>query len=359
MRRDTIQKEATIRDVAKLSGVSVGTVSNVINGISTVKDEIRIRVIKAINELKFRPNQAARSLASGRTRTLAFILPDICNPFYPEMVRGAMESASQAAYDLFLANIDNDPLKEIEYIESFVDRGVDGLIIATSDLSSLQAGRIKDLDIHVVIVDRELQGLDRDLVIVDNTNCAYMATSHLLDLGHRRIGVILGPEQTMTARKRLDGAKAALSERGLFDEELVRFGSYSFESGFETMREMLEGAEPPGGVFCANDLLAIGAIKAVQEYGLKVPEDISIIGIDDIMLSRLISPSLTTVRQPTFDLGATAARMVVERIKGVEKGIHRKVILPGRLIVRNSTCRPAASPGLSVQAGGSGRGDMG
>jgi LacI family transcriptional regulator len=323
--------------VAKLAEVSVGTVSNVLNGISSVKKGVRQRVLSAIEELDYHPNRAARSLAGGRSHTFAFILPDICNPFFPEMVRGAMESANQASFDVFLANIDNDPQKEINYIDSFVKRGVDGLIIATSDLSSKQSKHISALSIPVVIVDRELPGLSRDLVMVDNYDCAYQAADHLLDLGHRHIGVILGPEQTMTTRTRLKGARDALQEAGLFDPGLVRYGSYSIDSGHEAMRAIMRKGGQLSAVFCANDLLAIGAIKAVQESGLKVPVDVSVIGIDDIMLSSLVNPALTTIRQPTFDLGAMAAKLLIQRIQDNDAGVHRKVILPGELIIRNST----------------------
>lgn len=328
---------ATIRDIAQRSGVSVGTVSNVINNVPTVKETIRRKVQQAIDELNYSPNPAARSLASGTSQTLAFILPDICNPFFPEMVRGAMETANSHHYEIFLANVDNDPRKEIRFIENFIRRGVDGLIIATSDCSSKQVDRIRETVAHVVIVDREIDGLDRDLVVVDNARCAYMAVNHLIDQGCRNIGLILGPMETMTAQKRFEGARAALSKQGLFKEALVKSGAYAFESGFRIMQELLQGPQPVDAVMCANDLLAIGSMKAAQEEGVQVPDDISIVGIDDIMISRLVSPALTTVRQPTFDLGAIAARMVIERIQGSTKGGPRKIILSGELIVRGST----------------------
>ncbi len=315
-----------------------------INGISSVKKGVRQKVLSAIEELNYQPNRAARSLAGGRTNTLAFILPDICNPFFPEMVRGAMELANQASIDIFLANIDNDPQKEIKYIDSFVKRGVDGLIIATSDVSSKQGKHIGALNIPVVIVDRELQGLNRDLVIVDNYDCAFQAATHLIELGHQRVGIILGPEQTMTTRKRLQGVRDVLQERELFDASLVHHGSFSIDSGYGTMQAILNKGDPPSAVFCANDLLAIGAIKALQESGLNVPQDISVIGIDDIMLSSLVNPALTTIRQPTLDLGAMAAKLLIERIQGNYTGVHRKVILPGELIIRNSTRPYPAAP---------------
>ena len=343
----------TIRDIAQRSGVSIGTVSNVLNNVPTVKEETRRKVQQAIAELKYSPNRAARSLASGTTQTLAFILPDICNPFFPEMVRGAMETANQHQYEIFLANIDNNPRKEIRFIENFIDRGVDGLIIATSDCSSKQVDRIRGTEAHVVIVDRDIEGLERDSVLLDNHRCGYMAAGHLVALGRRNIGLILGPMETMTARKRLEGAKAVLGEHGLFREALVRSGVYSYESGYQIMRELLAGPAPLDAVMCANDLLAIGSLKAAQETGLSVPDDLAIVGIDDILISRLVNPPLTTVRQPTFELGAIAAQMVIERIQGTVRGAARKVILAGELIVRGSTAGPGRTPwsGVGVRPG--------
>jgi LacI family transcriptional regulator len=335
----------TIHDIAKRSGVSVGTVSNVINNRLSVKDQTRRRVRRAISALNYNPNRVAKSLASGRTQTLAFIVPDICNPFFPEMVRGAIDTANLHGYELFLANIDNDPRKEIQYIENFIARGVDGLIIVTSDCSSEQVDQITRLNTQVVIVDREIKDLHRDLVIVDNHACGYQAAQHLLAGGSEPIGMIMGPLQTSTAQQRLKGARAALAARKRFDPDLVVSGTYTFESGFKLMQALLQDPKRVGGVLCANDMIAIGAIKAIQNAGRKVPQDVSVIGIDDIMLSRLVDPPLTTVRQPTFELGAVATRMILERIEGRTTGVPRKVILPGELVVRHSTRQPLGPPG--------------
>lgn len=330
---------ATIKDVAKRAGVSVGTVSNVLNEVPTVNKPIRQRVLRSIKELNYKPNWIAKSLISGRTKTLAFIVPDICNPFFPEMVRGASDKASEYDYGLFLGNIDNNPQKETEYIQHFLSHAVDGFIIATSDCSSDQVDQIKRLDVPVVIVDRELEGLKRDLVIVDNVRSAQTAVNHLIGLGHKRIGIILGQVQTMTAKLRLEGGKLALQAAGLFNEKLIRSGTYTYESGFGMMQSLLSGGKNLDAVFCANDMIAIGAINALEKEGYKVPEDVAVVGFDDISISRLIKPPLTTIRQPTYELGAIAVNMTIERIKGTASGVPRKVMLPGELAIRESTVK--------------------
>lgn len=331
---------ANIKDVARKSRVSIATVSNVLNNVPTVSKAIRKSVEKAIKELNYKPNLVAKSLAKGRTQTIACIIPDICNPFFPELVRGATDKASQLGYNLFLGNIDNDSEKEIEYIRNFVSQGVDGIIIATSDCSDKNAERlneIKDLGIPVVMVDRELEGLDRDLVVVDNIKCAYSAVLHLIEMGYRKIGIILGPMNTWTATQRFEGAKKALEEKNI-SQKFVYSGAFAFETGFRAMQNFLQkNGKQIDAIFCANDMIAIGALKGIEQSGYRVPEDIGVIGFDDLYISSLIKPALTTIHQPTNELGTIAVNMLIERIQGQTSGIARKIILPGELVIREST----------------------
>ena len=334
----------TIKDVARQAGVSIGTVSNVLNNVPTVSTTIRRRVLKAMRELDYRPNRVARSLVSGRTQTIAFIIPDICNPFFPEMVRGAAGRAGKSGYSLFLGNADNDVKMEIDYIRHFISQGVDGLVLVTSAHSgpdSIVAEEIRNLDLPLSLVDREIEGVDRDLVIIDNVRCAETAVNHLLDSGRKRIGLITGPLETMTARQRLEGGRRALQTRGSFDEALVHSGAFTMESGFGIMTNLLKsGPRDVDAVFCANDMIAIGAMKAIEEEGRRVPEDIAVVGFDDLYLSSLIKPPLTAIRQPAHDLGTIAVSMTIERIEGIASGSSRKVILPGELMIRESTRKP-------------------
>ncbi len=328
-----------IKDVAKKSKVSIATVSNVLNKVPTVNPKIRKRVEKAIKELNYKPNFVAKSLAKGRTQTVACIIPDICNPFFPELVRGASDKAGSLGYNLFLGNIDNNPEKESEYIENFVSRGVDGLIIATSDCSDENTNRlnqIKTLQVPIVLVDRDLEGVDRDLVVIDNVKCAHLAVTHLLEMGHQRIGIILGPLNTMTATQRLEGAQKALQEKKI-SACFIHSGPFTFHTGFKAMDQVLAKRKQADAIFCANDMIAIGALEAIQQNGFRVPQDLSVVGFDDLYISSLVKPALTTIRQPTYELGNIAVSMLIERIQGQATGVARKVILPGELICREST----------------------
>jgi len=332
---------ATIKDVARRCEVSIGTVSNVLNNVPTVNKTIQRRVLKAIRELHYKPNRIAKSLVSGYSQTLAFIIPDISNPFFPELIRGATDKATVSGYSLFLGNIVKNS-REIEYIRQFISQGVDGLLIATSEYSDYtreEVDQINALDIPIVMVDRDLKGLERDLVILDNIPCAQTLMNHLIELGCKQIGMIVGPPHTLTARERLEGGRRALEEHGLFNNELVKVGGFDLESGFQIMQTFLTNRIQVDAVFCANDVIAIGAIKAIEQAGYRVPEDIAVAGFDDLFLSSLIKPTLTTIRQPTYEMGAIAVSLITERIQGKVTGFPRKVVLPGELIVRDSTAK--------------------
>jgi LacI family transcriptional regulator len=334
--------KVTIKDVAKRAGVSIGTVSNVFNNVSTVNRITRQRVLKVIRALKYKPNRAAKSLVSGRTQTLAFLIPDISNPFFPELIRGASHRVNVFNYSLFLGNIVKGS-REIDYIHHFLSQGVDGLIIATaeySDYTAEEVDQLNSLEIPIVMVDRDLRGLERDLVVLDNVRCAEILMEHLLSQGLHRIGMIVGPLHTLTARERLEGGKRALQKEKLFNDEFIKIGSFTLEGGYQMMQAFIKNGVKLDGVFCANDVMAIGAIKAIEEAGLSVPRDIAVAGFDDLPFSRLIKPPLTTIRQPTYVMGTIAVDLVMERIQGkIAGGMARKIVLPGELVVRESTAR--------------------
>jgi len=246
-----------------------------------------------------------------------------------------------SGYDLFLGNIVKNS-REIEYIRHFVSLGIDGLIIATSEYEEYtqeEIDQITSLSIPIVMVDRDLKGLERDLVILDNIQCAQTLMNHLINLGHKRIGMILGPLHTLTAYERLEGGKRALQEHGLFKNELVKVGDFSLESGFRTMQTFFTDGIEVDAIFCVNDVIAIGAIKAIEQAGYRVPENIAVAGFDDLFISSLIKPTLTTIRQPTYEIGSIAVNLIIERINGTATSLPRKVILPGELIVRESTVK--------------------
>lgn len=338
--RDKLMSTATIKDVALRAHVSIGTVSNVLNNVATVSDPIRQRVRRAIAALNYKPNRLAKGLVSGRSHSLAFIIPDITNPFFPEMVRGASERAASEGYSIFLGNVGPHSNQELEYIHHFMAQGVDGLILAASEYSTYVAAEMIELNnlrIPLVMVDRSLEGLQRDLVIVDNVACAGMAVNHLMETGRRRIALLMGPAVTMTARERLAGGRQALERRKLFRPELVRNGPYSLEGGRRMMRELLDSGQAFDGVFAGNDMIAMGALKQLEQAGRTVPDQVALVGFDDLYLSSLIRPALTSVRQPTAELGAHAVRLIIERLTGTEGAMPRKIILPGELMIRETT----------------------
>jgi LacI family transcriptional regulator len=334
----------TIKDVARLSRVSIGTVSHVSNEVPTVDRVIRKRVLKAIRELNYKPNRVAKSLVTGQSQTLAFIIPDICNPFFPEMVQAATDKAGEFGYSLFLGNIGRHPKREIEFIRNFISQGVDGLIIATSDYSDYSAeelDQVKAIDLPIVMVDRDIPSLDQDLVILDNVRSAQIVMTHLVNLGFRQIGMIMGPLKTLTARERLEGGRRILQEKGLYREDLIYCGDFTFENGFQTMSKWLAEGKKIEAVFCADDMIAIGAMKAIDQMGYRIPEDIAVTGFDDLYLSSLLKPPLTAIHQPIYDLGSIAVQMVIERIQGKAPQLPRKVVICGELVIRGSTVKPS------------------
>lgn len=329
----------TIKDIAKRARVSVGTVSNVLNNTAIVREETKNRVLQAIEERNYEPSRIARSLASKKTKTLGFIIPDIANPFFPEMARGAEDYAVQRGYHIYLCNSDNNPKKEMEYIKDLTGRWVDGIVIVTSDSATEQVSELRKISIPLVAADREIENLETDTVIASNMKGAYEATRYLLELGHRNIAFICGPPITKTAQKRHEGYKKALNERGLYNLRLVRYGSYDMDTGIIMTKRLLKDEPTLTAVFAGNDMIALGVIKAVEEEGLSVPEDISVVGFDDIYVSALIKPRLTTVRQPIYEIGREAASILINRIEDKLPPDRIKKVLPCELVVRDSAKR--------------------
>lgn len=332
----------TIREVAHRAGVSYATVSHVINNTRFVSEETRARVQSAMSELNYRPNAVARSLRSGRTNTIGMILPDSSNPYFAEIGRVIEEEAFRSGYSIILCNMELDPAKENLYINVLMNRQVDGLIFCATGDQMPMLDELESQDIPAVFIDRDLPGVEVDTVIVDNDQGGCIATQHLLDLGHRRIACITGPASPITpSGRRVNGYEAALIEAGIpVDHDLIRLGDYHPRSGMEITEALLRLPDPPTAIFACNDLMALGAIRAANKLGLRVPEDISIIGYDNIDLTNFINPPLTTVSQEQETVGLWAVQALVRRI--TDKSLPtQKAIIPTRLVVRESTA-PAA-----------------
>ena len=330
---------ATIRDVAKLAGVSPTTVSHVINGTRFVREETRARVLEAMRRLNYQPNRLARSLRQKRTHTLGLLIPNSANPFFAEVLRGIEDACFEMGYSVILCNADDDPEKELEYLSVLVEKQVDGIVLVSAGAADESLRLLTASRVPAVVVDREFASQGFDTVVTDNQGGGYAATRHLLSLGHRRIGCITGPSLLTPSAARVTGYRQALEEAGVpFDEELVVPGDFRSESGYEMTRKLLGLPEPPTAIFACNDMMALGAICAVHEAGLRVPDDVSVVGFDDITLASYSVPRLTTIAQPRHKMGFMAARMLIERISNRDAPIKRE-LLPTTLIVRDSCAR--------------------
>lgn len=331
----------TIHQVAERAGVSSTTVSHVINNTRYVSPETRERVLRAMEELNYRPNVLARSLRRGETRTLGLILPDSANPFFAEVARALEFAAFRAGYNVIFGNSENDLEKEQVYVDVLVTKQVDGLIfMATGDRSQSLETLVRG-GLPVVVVDRQLSALEVDTVLTDNLQGGLLATRYLIASGHRRIGCITGPSHLTPSAQRVIGYRQALQEAGLeVDEVLMVRGDFHPRSGYEAARRLLEQHPLPTALFACNDMMAIGALRALAEAGLRVPEDCSIVGYDDIELASYAAPPLTTVRQDKVAIAEAALRLVLERINQPELPARCET-LPVELVERQSTRRMA------------------
>lgn len=336
---------ATIRDVARLAGVSVATVSNVVNEPERVSAALRDRVEKAISALNYAPRAAARSLRKQSSGLIGLIVADITNPFFTELVRAIEVVASARGYSVLLCNSDEDAGREARALELLRSQWVDGIILAATGTPSAGRGELLSrLRVPVVLVDRGLDGLGFDSVVLDNRLAALQATAHLLALGHRRIGLISGPSGLSTGADRQAGYREALLAQGLTpDPDLVREAGFREDQGYQTTIELMGLAAPPTALFAANNLMAIGMMRALTALGLDCPRDVSVISIDDFPWADVFRPRLTTVSQPVRAMGELAMRLVTGRIGGGRSGPGQTHVLASHLEVRDSCASPRGS----------------
>lgn len=336
---------ATITDVARVAGVSITTVSHVINGTRFVRDELKERVLDAMRELNYRPNSLARGLRKGQTKTIGLIVPDNSNLFFAEIARSIEDVGFSNGYSVILCNSDNNLEKQRTYIEALLAKKVDGVIFISAGDSGDGLQELIDAGIPIVVADREVSQTLADVVLVDNEHGGYIATKHLIDLGHRRIACIAGPSDLTPSAQRVDGYRRALAEADLpLESEYVAGGDFGIQSGEAAMAELLALEKMPTAVFVCNDMMAIGAIRAVRDRGLGVPEDISIIGFDDIPLAPATFPALSTVAQPKLEIARVATELLIQRMQSQDAGAERqRIVLEPELVVRNSSCQRSSS----------------
>jgi LacI family transcriptional regulator len=328
----------TIKDVARLAGVSSMTVSRVINGSERVSPATRQRVEEAIDELGYVPSRLARGLIRQKTGTLALIVPDVANPFFTLVVRGAEEVARRADYRLLLCDTRSDLELEREVIEEMLAHRVEGIAIApVSDRSRAHLRRLAKFGVPFVLIDRTVEGVDSDLIVGDNEGGARRLVTHLLELGHRRIGLIVEADDVSTARHRRQGYESALAAAGVrIDESLIVRASADPSGGFDGMRRLLTLDERPTAVFAVNNLVALGVIEAVRDAGLEVPDDVALVCFDDIQYASRMYPFLTVMAQPAETLGSLGTQLLLERIDGRARERGRSVVLSAQFIVRKS-----------------------
>lgn len=335
-------RRPTIIDVANLAGVSKATVARVVNGEDDlVKETTRQRVMLAIGELGYERNAIAVSLRSNRTYLIALSIPDITNPFWPEVARGVQDTVEAADYMVVLMNNDWNSNREHNHVQLMRNNRFDGLIINPTGISNTD---LTSLHIPVVVLSSSDAYPDFDTVSSDSRQAGQLAMEHLLTLGHRRIGLILGPERRPKSHTHYDSYVSALRRYHLeADSTLVVQTAFTEEGGYTAMQQLLNLNEPPTAVFGVNDIIALGALRAAQDAGLRIPEQISIIGMDDIHAAVTTFPPLTTVAKPKYEIGNTAARFLLEHLNGTTPDKLRRALLPCHLIQRSSTAPPLAN----------------
>jgi len=333
-------KPPTMRDVARMAGVSVQTVSAVINDKPGITLPTRERVLAAIKKLEYRPYSVARSLRTGQTHTLALIVSDIANPSFAAMASAAEDFAHSRGYSLIVYNTHDDVTREARCIETVTQRWIDGVLFVSAEDKMTSLDALLAAGIPAVAIDRIPEGYSGVSVTLDNVRAGRMAAEHLLELGHTRLAHISGPLGLRLARERRSGFLQAIQERGLPPALCVgRGGNWECDSGYQAMQDILACDPLPTAVFSANDRMAIGAMRALSEASLRVPDDLSIVGLDDIEVAAYQQPPLTTVRQSFAELATRAIELLLTVLDGQELSEGQLVIEP-TLVVRQSTAAP-------------------
>jgi DNA-binding LacI/PurR family transcriptional regulator len=337
---------SNMQKIAKIAGVSLGTVSNVLNNTAKVREPKRTRVLEAVRAAGYQPSQLARGLRRDTTNMIGMIIPDITNPFFPAVVRGAEDVAFSNGYRLILCNTDNDHSKEIIHLNELRTYLPAGLIVIPSNFSDLtaQAESYRQAGTGVVCVDRLPKNWGGDSVTANNEAGAYNATRHLIQLGHTRLGTITGPLHLTNAKERLGGFRRAMKEAKLrLSPEYVQETTFDKQGGHTKTLILLRLIPRPTAIFAGNDMIALGVLLAVREAGLRCPEDISIMGFDDLDLAETTNPSLSSVSQSGYQLGTTAARLLLDRREG-DASPAKHIVLETLLNLRNSVAPPPEAP---------------
>ncbi len=339
----------SIKDIARAAGVSHSTVSRSLSDSPLVNPETKARIQRLSSEMGYTPNAAARSLVMGRTRTVGVVVTTIADPFIAEVTQGIESTAYEHGYTVVLASSNSDPAREIAAVEMLRSKRVDGVIVTSSRVGALYHDHLERIGVPVVLINNhsEQSGRYTFSISVDNQHGGYLATQHLIALGHRRIAFVTAQVNHSSNMGRLAGYQLALSEAGLAsDPSLVVAGNGRVDGGVHSWSSLKTLPEPPTAVFCYNDMTAIGLLHAVQQAGLSVPQDLSVVGFDDIPFALYVSPALTTIAQPQFAMGQQAMQMALDLMKAPSGAQISDINIKGELIVRESSGVPA--PGRSI-----------
>lgn len=331
-------KTITLKDIAERAKVSIATVSRAINHPDKVDDETLIKIRHAIKDLNYVPNRVAQRLRvkRGNRKLIGVLLADIQNPFYVDILRGIEEVAYSKGFTIFIGEFSQERDKEKMYLEKMKSELIDGLIVAPSSEVDQDVIEIVKSGLPVVCVDRGLKGVEVDSVLVDNRKGAYEAVEYLISLGYRRIAYIGGLPQIPTTIQRLEGYKEALLRHNIpIDQNLVQLGDSKIESGGALAEKLLTMSNPPDALFTGNNLITLGALRAIYKLGLRIPDDVAIIGFDDMFWAEFLNPPLTAVYQPGFEIGRRAAELLFLRLSNPKRP-HVRVILEPKLIKRKS-----------------------
>jgi LacI family transcriptional regulator len=329
------RSRATIAQVATRAGVSTTTVSHVLSGKRAVGARTRGNVLAAIEELGYRPNRAARHLRTRRSHMVAVVVPDLTNPFYAVLTRGLADALDAADYGTYVCNTDGVHEREEKIFRDAFDRGVDGIVLAARETATKVSFSGAELATPLVCIGDHLPHPQCDAVVADDQHGSCEAAEFLVSRGYRSIAMVQGPARSGVARTRGFVAAMHAAERAVPRHLMVR-GDWTRGGGYEAVKGLLALDDPPDAVFCANDLMAIGALDVAREQGLRVPDDLAVVGFDDVDAATIVTPALTTVRNPSYEAGLAAGDLLLTRMSGEHRGAARTVTLTCPLVVRSS-----------------------
>lgn len=329
---------ANIRDVAKLAGVAPITVSRVINKSGYISAETRERVHAAINQLGYIPNTLARSLRSRQTHMLALVLTDITNPFWTTVARGVEDVASDAGFNLILCNTDESEAEQDRYLQALLQKQVDGILLVPVTSKPDPVQFIQSQHVPVVVLDRHLPDVKADIVRCDSLGGAYQLAKLLFSQGHQRIAVLSGPRGVSTAEDRVLGFQQAQKEAGIEAQpELIFYGEFNVQSGYQMAQQALALSPLPTAMLAGNNFIAIGALRALRDAGVSVPDSMAIVGFDDLPFYLVLDPFLTVAAQPAYEMGRRATELLLARLSGQAQDVFHEIVLPIELVVRSSS----------------------